>query len=321
MDIKKKKIVSIAGGNGSAITLRALKKHKDVFDISAVVGTSDSGGSSGKLREELAVLPPGDILRAVLSMSAIYDYDTFLKPLFYKKRFYGLGRLNEHNLGNLFLVLASKYSGDFVKSIRALEQIVEAAGSAYPSTLELADLVAELENGEIIKTEAMIDRPVYDKSLKIKKVYLGSKPNAYPDVLKVIEEADYILFGPGSLYCSIIAAILPEGISDSISKSSAKLIYIASNKYELDGETGPVTLCKSLWALEEYLPRKIDSVVFNTNKLNPKQRSYYDRKRWGLVEYNPEHIKSTKVVGGNFEKENGGLDVEKLGDILKSELV
>src|SRR3989338_10367595 len=168
--ITKKRVVAIGGGNGSAIALEALKQHRDIFDISAVISMSDSGGSSGRLRQEFNTLPPGDILRAILSLS-LSDYPV-LRKIFYSNRFSGAGKLAEHNLGNLFLTLAGKYAGDFMSAVRALEQSVEAVGHVYPATLDQTDLCVELENGQIIKTEAAIDMPNYDRSLKIKKAWL-----------------------------------------------------------------------------------------------------------------------------------------------------
>jgi uncharacterized cofD-like protein len=316
----KKKVVVIGGGNGSSITLRALKKSSNIFDISAVISTSDSGGSSGKLREEFNFPPPGDILRAILSLSSIYDYN-LLKPIFYKKRFFNTGKLDDHNLGNLFLMLGAKYSGNFINSIRALEQAFECIGKVYPSTLEEANLSAELENGDIIKTEAKIDKPSYDRGIKIKKVWLEPQTKIFTDSAKVIEEADYVVFGPGSLYTSIIASILPDGFREAIQKSKAKLVYIPGNKYELKGETGPTTMCELLATLEEYLPRPIDIMVVNFHKLTPDQVVYYKKRGWRIIEYKPEHIKDTKVIGGDYEKSRGGLDTDKLGNIIREQLL
>lgn len=317
----KKKIVVIGGGNGSATMIRALKENLDLFDISAVVTMFDSGGSSGRLREEFGALPPGDILRAILAMSKDYDYSGFLKPLFYQKRFSGQGKLDNHNLGNLFLTLVAQYTGDFISSVRALEQVVGAVGRTYPATTDQAHLVAELENGEKVYTEARIDRPAYDKNIRIKKVSLSAEAKIYPPTAEAIRQADYIIFSTGSLFCSVIATILPFGFASAFNDSKAKLIYVAGNIYELDGETGPRRMCEALWTLEEYLPKKIDKLIFNIHKLNRRQKQYYKEKRWGILEYNPEHIKRTNVVGENLERPGGGLDTKKLGKIFKRELL
>ena len=122
--MSKKKIAVIGGGNGSAIVLGGLKNYADKFDISAVISMSDSGGSSGRLRKELKTLPPGDIMRAVLSLSSKYDF-SMLRKIFYSPRFKGLGKkLEGHNLGNLFLVLTAKYSGDFLKALKKAKSVL-----------------------------------------------------------------------------------------------------------------------------------------------------------------------------------------------------
>ncbi len=317
--MKKRKVVVFGGGNGSATTLRAMKRNIDLFDISAVISVSDSGGSSGQLREEFNTLPAGDILRAVLALSPI-GYRSILKPYFYGKRFENTGKLDGHNLGNLFLVLAANYCGDFVKAIRALEQAVRAQGKVYPASLDNVQLAAELTNGEIVQTEAKLDRPDYDRNLKIKKVYLDPPGEIYSEVKKVIEEADFILLGPGSLYTSVVASILPKGIKEAIDKSKAKLVYIAGNKYEMEGETGPTALHEFVAELEKYLPRKLDSVIFNNMKLTKEQAKHYEEKKWKLIDSDMSKLKDYLVFSEPFERQSGGLSAERLGMLLREAL-
>ena len=169
----KKKVVVIGGGNGSAISTIALKQFVDEIELSSVISMSDSGGSSGRLREEFGTVPPGDILRAVLAMSK-YDYK-FLRQIFNKNRIKGEGSLNNHSLGNMLFVLLEKYAGDYMQAVRALEDAVEAVGHVYPVTLDIVDLAVELSNNEVIKTEGIIDRPDYDKNLRIKRLGLSQK--------------------------------------------------------------------------------------------------------------------------------------------------
>jgi len=316
----KVKVVVIGGGNGSATTLRALKHHRDVFDIFAVISMSDSGGSSGRLRAEFDTLPPSDIMRAICALSPNH-YKEIMKPMFYGNRFAGAGKLDGHNLGNLFLVLAANYAGNFMDAIKALHQAVDAVGAVYPATLDQNDLVAELDNGQIVRTEAAIDRPTYARSFKIKKVWLEPEARAYLGAIKAIEAADIIILGPGSLYSSVIASVLPAGIGEAIGRSKARLIHIVGNKYEIDGETGPTELTQALWTLEEYLPRKIDTVIFNTWELTEEQVKYYREKRWALMKYNPEFVKKSHVIGAPFERNTGGLSATKLGLILRKYLL
>lgn len=314
----QKKIVIIGGGNGSAISINAVKNLGGNIKISAVVSTSDSGGSSGRLRKEFKILPPGDVMRAVLAMSP-YSYDV-LKKIFYKNRFAGCGKLDKHNLGNLFLVLAEKYGGNYLSAVRALEQAVEAVGQVYPNSLQQSDLVGELINGKIIKTEGKIDRPEQNSVSRIKKVWLEPKVKAFSGAIKAIQEADVIIMGPGSLYCSVVATLLPAGIAGAIKKSKAKLVYVCGNAYEKIGERGPGKLSEFVKELQAYLPRKIVLVIFDSAKLDKKQKQHYKEKRWALIENDRENIPEYKVIEGNFERTTGGLCPVKLGKILKKVL-
>jgi len=316
MNKQKKKIVVIGGGNGSAICLEGLKKYTDKFDISAVISMSDSGGSSGRLRKEFGTLPPGDIMRAVLSLSK-YDYQT-LKSIFYKPRFKNAGKLNSHNLGNLSLVLISKYADNFLDAISALSQSVESQGKVYPVTMESVDLVAELDNNDIVRTEAFIDEPQYNRGWKIKKVWLEPECSAYSGAVSAIIDADCIMLAPGSLYTSLIATLLPRGIKEAIQNNKkAKLIYIAGNAYRLDGETGPKKISDVINNLERYLPRKLNLVLYNNHKLNASQKGFYKEKKWGVIEFDLKNVTGAKIVGGDYERIGGGLDPVKLIKIFK----
>ncbi len=311
----KKKVVVIGGGNGSALCLEGLKKYPNLA-ISAVISMSDSGGSSGRLRKEFNTLPPGDIMRAILSLSK-YDYK-ILRQIFYKPRFQNVGKLDNHNLGNLFLTLISQYAGNFLHALEALSQSVEAQGKVYPVTLENANLVAELQNGDIIRTEAFIDSPSYNRGLKIKKVWLEPVCQAYAEAQKVIEATDCIILSPGSLYTSLIATLLPGGIKEAIEKNKkAKIIYVAGSAYRLDGETGPERLSDFVLQMEKYLPRKIDLVIHNNHKLTKKQKEIYKVRKWGVFKFDKENLKGKKVKSLDLEAAEGGLSPTKLAVVLK----
>ncbi|MFH1789563.1 MAG: uridine diphosphate-N-acetylglucosamine-binding protein YvcK [bacterium] len=312
----KIKAVIIGGGNGSAITTRALKQNLDLFDISTVVSMSDSGGSSGRLRDEFKTLPPGDILRAILAQSSICEYKK-LKTIFNKNRFDDAGKLTGHNLGNLFLILSEQFAGDYMHAVRALEQSVQAVGHVYPVTLDETNLIVELENGKIIRTEAQIDRPNYDKRIKIKNARLEPLGKIYEEANHAIKQADYIFLGPGSLYCSIIAALLPAGVKEAIDESKAKLIYVAGNAYEVDGETGPTDLSGFVSQLEKYLPRKLNAIVFNNAKFDKTQSEKYKKKKWDIIGFDEKNLLHYNIIKGDYEREDGGLCKIKLGKILK----
>ena len=279
---------------------------------------SDSGGSSGILRKEFNTVPPGDIMRAVLALSK-YDY-LMLKQIFYRNRF-SQGKLKGHNLGNLFLVLGAEKCGDFMQAVKALEESVEATGHAYPATLDTTDLCAELDNGQIIKTEAAIDKPNYDWSIKIKNVWLEPKGEVYFGAKQAIEEADYIVFSPGSLYTSVIATILPAGVKETIENSKAKLIFAMGNVYVKEGETGPTTVSEAVHTLEKYLPRKLDLVILHSAPMTDVKKEMRNSRGWVSFVDDIENQKGMNILKVDYERDEGGLCSIKLGKILKKILV
>ncbi|MFA7245410.1 MAG: gluconeogenesis factor YvcK family protein [Candidatus Magasanikbacteria bacterium] len=315
-----KNVVTIGGGNGMPTTVVALKKFIDNINLSVVVGMSDSGGSStGKLRKELGVLPPGDIMRAILSVSK-YDYH-FLKQIFYKNRFSDSGNLTNHNIGNIFLTFAAQYS-DFMTAVRAFEQALESVATVYPTTLEKSNLLAELQNGDIIFGEADIDEPKYDNNIKIKKVWLEKEnekesPAIYVDTKKVLGKADYIFLGPGDLYTSVIATILPKGFKEALQKSKAKLIYVFGNAYHLTGETGPTEFSEAVLTLEKYIGRKLDYIIYNNHILNKEEKEKYKERGWELIGYDKENLLDHNVLECDYERIGGGLCPDKLANSLK----
>ncbi len=314
MSMTKKKVVVIGGGNGSAVVLQALQSFSDRFDLSAVISVSDSGGSSGRLRRDLGVLPPGDVLRAVLALSP-YD-QKMLRQIFYSNRFQNLSALTGHNLGNLFLALGSHGGQDFLLATRALEQSVAAVGHVYPVALEQTHLIAELTNDQRVEGEATIDQPTYDRSLKIKRVWLEPAVPAAADALTVIREADYLILAPGSLYGSLISTLLPVGVRESIAANPAPLWYFSARGFRADAETGPECLSGAVTTLEAYLPRGVDLVIYNSAELTAVQKQYYERERWGVFDNDAQNLPGRDVRGLDFELSSGGYSAEKLAAII-----
>lgn len=312
----KKKVVVIGGGNGASITLRALKMHADMCDIAAVISMSDSGGSSGRLREELDVLPPGDIMRAILALSR-YDH-AMLREIFYERRFSMPGKLEKHNLGNLFLALSARHAGDFLQSVRALEQALGSIGHAYPATLEQTTLCVLLSNGDVVFGEANIDVPAYDRSLRIRRVWLEPAGVASPEAIAAIVAADAILFGPGDLYTSIIPAILPSGMQEAIAISHAQLIPIVGGTIHAHGETGPASMSDWAKELQTHLPRRFDAIVYNTAVLNGEQEAAYRKNDWALLEKDMETLTEHTKIGAPFTADDGGLSPAQLGAVLRA---
>ncbi len=311
---QKKKVVILGGGNGGSISIRAMKQFLNEYSISAIIAMSDSGGSSGKLRQELGVLPPGDILRAVLAMST-YDYD-LLKRIFYDTRYSEKGKLQGFGIGHLFLALVEKYNGGIIDAVRALAQAVDAVGPVFPVTLGSSDLCVELIDGIIVKGEHEIDEPAWDRALKIKRAWLEPETTPlYDRVRKEILEADVIIIGPGSFYTSIVATLLPAGMKEALGQSKAKLIFVSGNVVESNGETGPTSTSEIIGILHTYLPREVDVVISNTAVLNSKQRSYYQEKGWEKIVIDHNHI-DVPIIAAPFELSEGGYDPVVLGRLI-----
>jgi uncharacterized cofD-like protein len=318
---KVKNVVVLGGGNGSAIAVNALKGLVPKITLSVVVSSSDNGFSSGALRKKFNILPPGDIMRAVLALSP-YDFN-LLRALFYKNRLTTLPRTVKKiggsrgpNVGNLFLALVSQYEGNFTAAVRALEEAVEAVGHAYSVTAKPTTICAELTSGEILCGEAAIDRPTYNRKHKVKRVWLERAAMVAPDAQRVIKNADVIILAPGSLYASLVATLLPGGVAEAI-KKTAQLVYIAGDGYEAHGETGPETLSGFVYGLEQYLPRPVDGVVYNNAALTPRQKRAYKQHNWKQFTKDVQNLKQRKLIGANIERPEAGLSSEKLAPILR----
>lgn len=237
------KVAVIGGGTGLPTLLRGLKRYTN--NITAIVTVGDDGGSSGRLRAELGVLPPGDIRNCI---TALADEETLVTELF-NYRFEAGGGLEGHSFGNLFLTaLYTLTKGDFVESVRVAGRVLNMRGRVLPSTLEAIQLVAELEDGRVIQGESHIT----EAGGKIKKLRLEpANLSATPDALAAIIQAELLVIAPGSLYTSIIPNLLVPGICDAIRKSKAKKIYVCNVLTQV-GETLGYTVGDHVAAILEH---------------------------------------------------------------------
>ena len=256
------KIVTIGGGTGQFTLLSALRESPNV-DITAIVSMVDSGGSTGRLRDEYGVLPPGDILKCLIALSSFQDAREILQA-----RFSSHEKLAGHNAGNLLLTFLSQHLGnDFSGAVVALGEILQVKGRVIPVTTDKATLVAELENGRLVYSETAIDVG-RDKEAKIKRTFLvphSGKLEASRNAIEAIETADMIIVGPGDLYTSIVPNFLVPGIKEAIEKAPAKLVYVA-NLMTKFGETRGFSLRNFVDVVEGSQGRSIDIVIAN-NKI------------------------------------------------------
>lgn len=249
------KIVAIGGGTGLSMLLKGVKKITN--NITAIVTVGDDGGSSGRLREEMGILPPGDIRNCI---AALADDEDLVTKLFQYRFKTGEG-LEGHSFGNLFLTALCSITGDMVRAVKESSNVLSIRGRVLPSTLDDMKLVAELEDGRIIRGESNIP----EARGKIKRLFTDPE-NCKPleDVIAAIKDADLIILGPGSLYTSVIPNLLIKEISQEIAASTAKKIYVC-NIMTQPGETSDYSASDHVNAIIAHAGSKniVDAVLVN----------------------------------------------------------
>lgn len=282
----RKKIVVIGGGTGIYNVLKGLKRFP--YDVTAVVTMFDSGGSSGMLRDEFDVWPPGDVRRA-LSALADKKYERFLRDLL-ELRFPHGSSLNGHSLGNILLVgLAS--AGDGWESVARAEELLRVRGHVLPVSLDRAHLCALLENGTVVRGETHIDIPQHDGALRIVKVFLTPAAAIHEPTRRAIEGADIVVVGPGDLYTSLIPNFLVEGMSEALRKSRATKIYIG-NLTTKWGETNGFVASDFVRELSRYAGlQKFDYVLYHKGRIDDSLREAYAREKKYPVPLDTDRLK------------------------------
>ena len=254
---KGPKIVAIGGGTGLSTLLKGIKKLSN--NITAVVTVGDDGGSSGRLREELGVLPPGDIRNCI---AALADAEDLVTKLFQYRFKSGKG-IEGHSFGNLFLTALCSITGDMLRAVKESSRVLSIRGRVLPSTLDDMRLVAKMDTGEIVKGESNIP----EAEGKIVELYCEPADcKTLPEIILAIQEADLIIMGPGSLYTSVIPNLLIKDISKAISESRAKKIYVC-NVMTQPGETDGYSVSDHLYAIKKHAKEDniIDAVLVNDN--------------------------------------------------------
>ena len=283
------RVVVIGGGTGLSTMLRGLKQYTS--NITAIVTVGDDGGGSGKLREDLGMLPPGDIRNCILALA---DTEPLMEDLL-QYRFIE-GSLKNQCFGNLFLAAMAGISENFEDAVQKMSSVLAVKGKVLPVTLDDMKLVAELENGEIIEGESKIPSEVIIRKTTIKK--LSIKPvDAKPldEAIKAINNADVVIMGPGSLYTSIIPNLLVKGISEAICNTSAKKVYI-SNVMTQPGESDNFDVSHHLKILMNYgVAGNIDYVIANNGIISKDMEEKYANENSKLVKLDYENIKDLNV--------------------------
>jgi len=318
MSKKIKKIVCLGGGTGVSVVLSGLKKYP--VDLTAIVTMFDSGGSSGKLKKELDVLPLGDLRQSLIALSDEKE----LTPLFnyrFKKR-----ELKGHNFGNLLIAVSIEVTGSLNKALDKIAKILNLKGKVIPVTLEKAEIVAILKNNKKIKKEEeIINCPLVSK-VGIKKLLLEPKIKANPRAISAIKNADLIIIAPGKFYTSILPIFLVKGISEAIRKSSAKKVFVCNLMTQV-GNTDGFGVEDFLTILEKYLGKSvtqarqsrtkdededkqtsstIDYVIFNTGKLSVSQLKEVRKVFPGadFIKYDQRLLKRKNFIGTDLINRN-----------------
>ena len=308
------KIVVIGGGTGLSTLLRGLKTYS--ANITAVVTVADDGGSSGRLREEFGVLPPGDIRNC---LAALADEERLLTELF-QYRFRAGDGLTGHSFGNLFLTAMTDIAGDLEQAIAASSKVLAVRGQVLPATLSDVRLWAELTDGRRIEGESNIPK-AEGKIVKIGCI--PENPPALPAAIKAIEEADYIIIGPGSLYTSLITNLLVTEIADAIAATDIPRIYIC-NIMTQPGETDGYSVSDHIQAIDKACDNKklFDAVLVHKKIPSAQALIRYAQQNAHPVFLDREAVirLGRRIIPANilFEDENGAVrhDPQKLAKVL-----
>lgn len=250
-------IVAIGGGTGMPTLLRGLKDATD--NIAAVVNVVDDGGSSGRLRRDLGILPPGDFRNNLVALSEV---EPLMSELF-QYRFEGAGDLEGHSFGNLFLVALTGITGSFEQAIRESSRVLAVRGRVLPSSLANIELWAELEDGTKVRGESVIPRT----QVPIKRVFMNPPhAAAYPEALQAIIHADMIVLGPGSLYTSVMPPLLVEDIARAVKRNDKAVKVYLCNVATQPGETDGFGVVDHANAIRNHIgPGLFDYVIYNSN--------------------------------------------------------
>ena len=313
--VKGPKIVVIGGGTGLSTMLRGLKYYTS--NITAIVTVGDDGGGSGVLREDLGMLPPGDIRNCILALA---DTEPIMEDLL-QYRFKD-GRLKDQSFGNLFLAAMAGISDNFEEAVQKMSSVLAVTGKVIPVTLDNMQLIAKFQNGNVVEGESQIPEEAIKQNSRIEELRINPE-DAKPlkEALEAIREADAIVMGPGSLYTSITPNLLVKDIAKEVRKSGAIKIYI-SNIMTQPGETTDFKVSDHLKVLIKYGGKNIvDYAIVNTGEITEELKEKYKQENSKLVKVDEEEINSLgiKIVGEDLVKVQKGYikhDPDKLAEVL-----
>jgi len=321
--MKNKNIVVMGGGTGTYTVLSGLKTYP--ITISAIITMMDSGGSSGKLRDQYGVLPGGDVRQALVALS---ESDLLWRKLFLYR--FSSGDFKGHNFGNLLLAVTETIGGNFQKALDMAQQLLHTKGKVIPVTFDKTNIRATLQNGNILTGESIIDERVPNRS-PIDMLSLEKPAKVNPHALEAIRNADCIVVGPGDVYTSLLPNFMFKELIQEYKNSSAKKVLVA-NLMNKAGQTDDFGLTRYIKIFSKYLgAAPFTHIIINIGNVSQEARNYY--KEYGEFEVTDDldnevfHIRKvkadllsdsvfTQVDGDNLERSIVRHDPEKLAKVL-----
>jgi uncharacterized cofD-like protein len=314
-----KKVVCFGGGNVvPKLIMAELKKHP--VTITGITSMVDNGGSTGQLRNDFDVLPPGDIRRHILALSDAPEWKKQLWQFRFGHEVFDGGHKG-HNFANAMIAGTEYALKDYMQVLKFIHEFMEVRDhQALPATIDKIQLVAELENKELVYGEDEIDVPQkHDPNLKIMKIFLEPEAKGFNASIKAILEADLITFGPGDLYSSVTPCLLPKGIKEALIASKAKKVLVC-NAMTKSGETNGFFVSDFVDEIEKYAG-KIDHVIYNNKEIAPERIAEYKKENPELLEIvKNDKEENAKFIGADIIAESGDIKYipEKLIQIILS---
>lgn len=286
-----KNVTIIGGGTGTFVVLSGLKTYP--VDLGVIVSMMDSGGSTGRLRDQLGVLPPGDLRQCLVGLS---EASTLWRKLFLYR--FENGDLEGHNFGNIFLSALEKVSGDYDEVIKTVSYVLKTKGAVIPVTYEKTHLCVRYENGKVLVGEGNIDENNHEES-RIKDVYLEPHVTCNPNALDRIHTSDVVIMGPGDLYTSILPVFVTDGLKNAIKKRNPLVIYIM-NMMTKAGQTFQYTAKDHIDDISHYLGKEPDVVLMNNGPIDKDIVDWYESHNEHMVTNDLDSTFHGRSVTGDF---------------------
>jgi uncharacterized cofD-like protein len=299
----RKHIAIIGGGTGTHTVLRGLKRYQKQVALSAIVTMADSGGSTGRLRDEFGYLPVGDVRMALAALASdIDEHEELLRELFLYRFDKGNG-LSGHNFGNLLLVALTDILGSEEAAIKAAARVLRVQGTVVPVTTQNVDLVATYADGVTVVGEHAIDEPTLDR-YDVPITHLAVTPSATisASAEAVLLEADLIVLGPGDLYTSVLANCVVDGVADAIRHSKAKVVYVCNLMTKV-GQTSGMGVAEHVSEIAAYIKKAPDIVLVHTGGYPTELLAKYAKDREYPVIFNYEATDSRIIPGDMLASE------------------